>query len=60
MSDLILAAMIACLVLLPASIVTHRRATEPPKWDDENCSCVSCTARSAHRAPLPGQRKGSS
>lgn len=68
MSDLILAALIACAVLLPAAIVMHRSATAPPEPHDhrEGCACISCTelrhprtrALLAARISIPVQREG--
>lgn len=70
MSDLILAAMTACVVLLPATIVMHRRATAPPEPQHDHgqaCPCISCRelrhpANSAlrTRSTLPRQRDGRS
>ncbi|MEU2487130.1 hypothetical protein ABZ593_21285 [Streptomyces sp. NPDC012617] len=68
MSDLILAAMFAAAVLLPASIVAHRVATAPPEDAHAPGDCAYCAAifktphnasTCAHCGPLrhPANRK---
>ncbi|MFF0395096.1 hypothetical protein ACFYSJ_04800 [Streptomyces sp. NPDC005248] len=54
MSDLVLAAMIAAVVLLPVSIVSHRTATAPVEEPHEADGCRRCAAL----ARLPRQRGG--
>ncbi|MGW3735213.1 hypothetical protein [Streptomyces sp. NPDC005148] len=54
MSDLVLAAMIAAVVLLPVSIVAHRTATAPVEEPHQADGCRQCAAL----ARLPRQRGG--
>lgn len=54
MSDLVLAAVIAAVVLLPVSIVAHRTATAPVDEPHQADGCHQCAAL----ARLPRQRGG--
>ncbi|MGY5033251.1 hypothetical protein ACWC9U_20630 [Streptomyces sp. 900116325] len=54
MSDLVLAALIAAVVLLPVSIVAHRTATSPVEETHQADGCRQCAALTR----LPRQRGG--
>ncbi|WNI31450.1 hypothetical protein [Streptomyces sp. ITFR-6] len=60
MSALILAAMIALFVLIPASIVAHRVATAPPEETHTPAGCRHCADLLQVDPPahIPGQRTG--
>ncbi|BBA98265.1 hypothetical protein RVR_4393 [Actinacidiphila reveromycinica] len=58
MSDVILAAMIAAFVLLPASVVAHRVATAPQEEPHDPTDCRHCAALFGQSKQIPGQRHG--
>ncbi|MFF5045597.1 hypothetical protein [[Kitasatospora] papulosa] len=68
MSSLILAAMAACVFLLPLSILAYRRATAPAEEAHEIDGCRHCSevlrhpkhreTRAALAAMIPAQAKG--
>ncbi|MFF1963758.1 hypothetical protein ACFVW5_09100 [Streptomyces sp. NPDC058232] len=51
MSELVLTAVIAAVVLLPASIVAHRTATAPVEEPHQTDGCRQCAALA--RVPRP-------
>ncbi|WP_327421888.1 hypothetical protein OG763_15230 [Streptomyces sp. NBC_01230] len=51
MSELVLTAVIAAVVLLPASIVAHRTATAPVEEPHQADGCRQCAALA--RVPRP-------
>ncbi|MFJ6014539.1 hypothetical protein [Streptomyces sp. NPDC092952] len=56
MSDLIIAAIVVCTILLPASIVTHRSATAPPEEPHDSTGCRHCAR--LFSACVPVRRRG--
>ncbi|WP_199570611.1 hypothetical protein [Streptomyces murinus] len=58
MSDIILAAMIAAFILLPASIVAYRVASAPPEEPHDSANCRHCASLFGQTAHIPAQRHG--